>query len=51
MISEARPTIYMSDRKLQVWLPDTDLAAPGVALFSVFNPGGGASNPVSFSIQ
>jgi len=49
--TSGRSTIYVSPEKLQVWIPTADLASPGVALLRVTNPGGGTSNPVTFSVN
>ncbi|MGH3371851.1 MAG: LamG-like jellyroll fold domain-containing protein, partial [Nocardioidaceae bacterium] len=47
-----RPTTYVSATQLTAAIPATDIAAAGTAQVSVFNPapGGGASNPQTFTI-
>jgi hypothetical protein len=47
-----RPTTFVSATQLQAAVPATDIEAAGTATVTVFNPapGGGTSNPQSFSI-
>jgi hypothetical protein len=49
----ARTTTFVSGAQLTVAIPATDLATPGVASVTVFNPapGGGVSNALSFTIN
>ena len=46
-----RPTTFVSSQQLTAQIPSSDIALPGAAAVSVFNPGGGASNSVTFIIN
>jgi hypothetical protein len=46
----ARQTLFISDRRLQVWLEDADLDQPGSFLLRIVNPGGATSTPVVFLV-
>jgi hypothetical protein len=47
-----RPTTYISATQMTAAIPETDIAAPGSATVTVFNPmpGGGTSNGITFTI-
>jgi hypothetical protein len=49
----ARPTTYVSATSLQTAISAADIATPGIASITVFNPtpGGGTSAPVTFIIR
>ncbi len=48
-----RTTTFVNSTQLQAAIPDTDIATPGTATITVFNPapGGGTSNGLTFTIQ
>jgi hypothetical protein len=46
-----RTTIFISEHKLQAWFEAADLTAPGVLLLTVASPGGGVSNPITFTVD
>src|SRR6267378_255517 len=45
-----RPTAFVSSGGVTAQIPAGDIAAAGTAAITVFNPGGGGSNSVAFSI-
>jgi hypothetical protein len=47
---EPRETIFISDRRLQVWLEEEDFDVPGPFLLRIVNPGGDTSDPVTFTV-
>ena len=47
----ARPTTFVSSTRLTASIPASDIASGGEAPITVTNPGGGASNAVTFGIN